>query len=311
MFQKLFKRCYLESLKFYKHFYDDIYEYGNRDDPTKVFYFIPGISGVPGQVRFILPSLYHAYGAEIYVRCCHHPAFSATVPIWDKYTTANVDDKHHLIIKDLSELLSSYGEVVIIVSSSGFYNFVSAWQAMNDASAAKRLKLLWGACAPDHFEESRWEGLFFRLNGFVTNGHRWFAYPNHNLFRFINPEMTTSVTWSYEALRKTFYKIDLESRFVCFNLYWDYISIGCFNEMLEHLVNGASRVIPIETHVLVATNDGFWQGRGAAEVREVISRYVVPKTMMFKNASHLWVVTPENATALLQRLEDSASGHDP
>ena len=51
MFQKLFKRRYLESLRFYKHFYDDIYEYGSRDDPTKVFYFIPGISGVPGQVR--------------------------------------------------------------------------------------------------------------------------------------------------------------------------------------------------------------------------------------------------------------------
>jgi len=165
--------------------------------------------------------------------------------------------------------------------------------------------------APDRFEESRWEGLFFGLNGFVINGHRWFAYPNHNLLRFINPEMTTSFTWSYEALRKTFYKIDLESRFVCFNLYWDYISIGCFNEILEHLVTGANRVLPIETHVLVAANDGFWQGRGEAEVREVISRYVAPKTMMLKDASHLWVATPENATALLQRLEDSPSGHDP
>ena len=81
MLQKLFRRRYLESLKFYKHFYDDIYEYGNRDDPTKVFYFVPGISGVPGQVRFILPSLYQADGAEIYVRCCRHPAFSATVQL--------------------------------------------------------------------------------------------------------------------------------------------------------------------------------------------------------------------------------------
>jgi hypothetical protein len=311
MFQELFKRRYLESLKFYKHFYDDIYEYGVRDNPTKVFYFIPGISGVPGQVRFILPSLYHAHGAEIYVRCCHHPAFSATQPIWDKYSTANVDGKKRVIIKDLRELLLSYDEVVVIVSSNGFYDFVSAWWAMNDASAAKRLKLLWGACAPDHFEASRWEDLFFHLNGFAMNGHRWFAYPNHNLIRFINPETTTSFTWKYEALRKTFYKIDIESRFVCFNLYWAYISIGCFNEMLEHLVNGANRLLPIETHVLVAANDGYWQNRGEAEVREVIGRYVAAKTVTVRNASHLWVVTPENATALLRRLEDPRSGHDP
>ena len=303
MFQELFKRRYLESLTFYKQYYDDIYEYGNRDDPTKVFYFIPGISGVPGQVRFILPSLTRGYGAEIYVRCCHHPAFSATVPVWDKYTTANVDEKRRVIVEDLGNLLARYGEVTVIVSSNGFFDFVSAWQAMNDASAAKRLKLLWGACAPDRFGESRWEGMFFYFNGLAVNGHKWFAYPNHNLIRWINPELTTNVTWRHEALPKTFYKIDLESRFVCFNLYWDYVSIGCFNEMLEHLVKDAGRRLPIETHVLVAANDGFWQGRSEAEVREVISRYVVPKTVMFKNASHLWVATPEHATALLRQLD--------
>ena len=200
--------------------------------------------------------------------------------------------------------MSRYGEVVVIVSSNGFYDFVAAWRAMNDASAAPRLTLLWGACAPDRFAELRWETLFFGLNGFTVIGHRWFAYPNHNLLRFINPEMSTSVTWRYEALRRTFYKIDLESRFVCFNLYWDYVSIGCFNAMLEHVATSAGGLLPIETHVLVAANDGFWQGRGEAEVRAVIGRHVVPKTVMLKNASHLWVATPEHATALLQRLED-------
>jgi hypothetical protein len=76
-------------------------------------------------------------------------------------------------------------------------------------------------------------------------------------------------------------------------------------------VSGANGQLPIETHVLVAAKDGFWQGRGEAEVREVINRYVAPKTVMFRNASHLWVATPENATALLQRLKDAPSGHDP
>ncbi|NCF82036.1 MAG: hypothetical protein GWP74_10525, partial [Proteobacteria bacterium] len=120
----------------------------------------------------------------------------------------------------------------------------------------------------------------------------------------------TSVTWSHEAVHKTYYKIDLESRFVCFNLYWDYVSISCFNEMLERSVNGTNCLLPIETNVLVAANDGFWQGRGEAEVREVINRYVAPKTVMFKNTSHLWVATPENATALLQQLENSSGEHD-
>ena len=110
---------------------------------------------------------------------------------------------------------------------------------LNDASAAARVKLLWGACAPDRFAETPWEGVFFRLNGFVHGGHRWFAYPNHNLLRFLNPETATSYSWRHERQRKTFYKVDLESRFVCLNLYWDYISIGCFNAMIEHLTRGA------------------------------------------------------------------------
>lgn len=305
MLQEFFKQRYLESLRFYKHFYDDINEYGNRDNPSKVFYFIPGISGVPGQVRFIFPSLYRAYGSEIYVRCCHHPAFSAARPIWEKYKTENLDQKRDVIVADLSALLSRYGEVVVIASSNGFYDFAYAWRAMNHASAAAHVKLLWGACAPDRFAETPWEGVFFRLNGFVHGGHRWFAYPNHNLLRFVNPETATSYSWRHERQCKTFYKIDLESRFVCFNLFWDYISIDCFNAMIEHLVRGADGPLDLEAHVLVAANDGFWQRRGEAEVRAVIGRHLTPKSVVFKKSSHLWVVVPENATELLQRIENS------
>jgi hypothetical protein len=311
MFQDVFKQRYLDSLDFYQQYYDDIFEYGVRDDPAKVFYFIPGINGVPGQVRFALPGMFRAYGERIHVRCCYHPGFSATVPVWNKYTPQNIAAKSQVIVDDLTELLTAYGEVVVIVSSSGFYDFVFAWDAMNDPSAAKRLKLLWVACAPDRFEETRWENLFFRINGHVVNGHRWFAYPNHNLLGFINPETTSSFRWKHHPLRKIFYKIDLESRFVCFRMYWDYTSISCFNEILDHLTDDTRPLLPIETHVLVAANDGFWQGKGRAEVNAVISRYVTPTTVMFKDASHLWVATPENVTALLQCLEPMSSPPHP
>ena len=69
---------------------------------------------------------------------------------------------------------------------------------------------------------------------------------------------------------------------------------------------GPPTSLGIETHVHVAANDGFWQGLSEAEVRAVIDRYVAPATVTFRNASHLWVVTPENAMALLQRLDSPA-----
>ena len=117
--------------------------------------------------------------------------------------------------------------------------------------------------------------------------------------RFINPETTTSFKWRYGSQKKTFFKVDLESRFICFNLYWDYISVSGFNEMLAHMVRNVRGPIDVETRVLVAANDGFWQGRGRDDVMAAIERYVSPTTVTFKNASHLWVVAPENLTELL------------
>ena len=299
MLREHFRKRYIESLGFYKHFYDDINEYGNPAGARKVFYFIPGISGAPGQIRFAFPSLTRRYGADIYVRCCHLPEFSATRPIWEKYTHPNIDRKRDVIARDLADLLALHGEVTVMASSNGFYDFVHAWGEMNDPAAARRLKLLWAACAPDRFEEGAWEPALFALNGLVHNGHRWIAYPNHNLLRFINPETTTSFKWRHESQSKTFFKVDLESRFICFNLYWDYISVSCFNEMLAHMVRNVRRPIDVETRVLVAANDGFWQGRGRDDVMAAVGRYVSPTTVTFKNASHLWVVAPENLTELL------------
>ncbi len=51
--------------------------------------------------------------------------------------------------------------------------------------------------------------------------------------------------------------------------------------------------------MLVAANDGVWRGRGRDDVMAAIERYVSPTTVTFKNASHLWVVAPENLTELL------------
>ena len=133
--RKLFKRRYFESLEFYKHFYDDISEYGNKENPSKVFYFVPGINGVPGQIRFVLPSLYRRYGRDIYIRCCFLPEFSATKPIWEKYTIENMDRKRATIVADISALLSAYGDVTVVASSSGFYDFVHAYDALSDAAA--------------------------------------------------------------------------------------------------------------------------------------------------------------------------------
>lgn len=294
----ILRKRYIESLGFYRHFYDDIHEYGNRETARKVFYFIPGIGGVPGQIRFIFPSIFNLYGANIYIRCCHLPEFSATRPIWEKYTVANVDRKRDVIVDDLSALLSAHDEVTVIASSNGFYDFIHAYDELNDARAGKRLTLLWGACAPDRFEQPVWEPLFYRMNGFVHNGHRWMAFPNHNLLKFVNPETTTTFKWRYGLQKKTFFKADLESRFVCFNLYWDYVSVGCFNEMLGHTLRNFRKPIDIETRVLIAANDGYWQGRSEDGIRTFIDRYVANKTLIFKNTSHLWVVAPENVTEL-------------
>ncbi|MFP6744024.1 MAG: hypothetical protein VCB77_02395 [Alphaproteobacteria bacterium] len=303
MFTQHFRRRYEESLSFYKYFYDDIRAYGSPDSPSRVFYFIPGFSGVAGQVRFVFPNLQALYGNDFFLTCCHLDEFSAATPIWEKYTTANLDKRRAVIVADIKRLLERYGEVVILVSSSGFYDFLYAFDDLAGAAAEGRLKLLWGACAPDHFNDTIWEPLFYRLNGFDHGGHRWFAYPNHNLLKAINPEAGTSLRWSFGRQAKTIHKIDLESRFVVANLYWDYISVGCFNAMLGHMLRHRPGPIDIEAHVLVGGNDGYWQDLTEDQVRAVIGTYLTNTSFTFRPASHLWVMTPDHVAGLFDRLE--------
>ena len=102
--------------------------------------------------------------------------------------------------------------------------------------------------------------------------------------------------------------MDLESRFVCFNLYWDYLSVDCINEMMDHALRNVRGPMDIEAHVLVGTNDGYWQGRSSNEIAAAIGKYVSPRSITLKNTSHLWVVVPENVSELLDRLEDASTG---
>ncbi|NIR30110.1 MAG: hypothetical protein GWN84_12505 [Gammaproteobacteria bacterium] len=301
MLTALFRKRYLESLRAYRHFYDDIHEYGSPKRAANVFYFIPGINGTPGQIRFVLPSLQRIFGQALYVRCCHLPEFSATRPIWEKYTLANVDAKRDVIVSDLLELLETHGPVTVIVSSNGFYDFLYAYQTLKHRYGEPPLRVLWGACAPDRFDETVWESVFFPVNGFASNGHRWFAVPNHNWLRVVNPETTITHKWRYRDQRKIFFKTDLESRFRCLGLHWDYVSVSCFNEVLAYVLRDVRDPLQLETHALVASKDGYWQGRARDEIQACLRRYAPTIQVTFKPASHLWVVTPENVSEVLGR----------
>ena len=132
MLAELFKREYLASLGCFALFYDDFAEYGDRDAPL-AFYFVPGIDGVPGQVRFALPMLLRTVGPHIYVRSLHLEEFSAKRPIWEKFTPANVDKKRERIVADLDRLAGRHEKLFVMCSSSGFYDFLSAYGELSAA----------------------------------------------------------------------------------------------------------------------------------------------------------------------------------
>ena len=50
------RKRYIESLGFYKHFYDDIYEYGSQKSARKVFYFVPGSAVSRGRSDSYFPA---------------------------------------------------------------------------------------------------------------------------------------------------------------------------------------------------------------------------------------------------------------
>ena len=295
-----FLQRYCDALSNYRHFYDDLDEYGNPDTCNEVFYFIPGMSGTPGQLRFGLPSIVRKFGTRIYVKCLHLDEFSSQRPTWTKYTAENLQKRRRQIVRDLTELSARFRRIRIIASSTGFYDFLGSYQQLEGIENS--LILYWLSCAPDQVSRSIWESYFYRLNGFTHDGMKWYAYPNHQLLKFFNPECGTKTSWKHRRQQKIFYKNDLESRFSCLGMIWDYVSTECFNFILQNnleVFREKGRIVELETHVLAATKDGFWDDSSPEIILATMDKYLARRRIIFKETSHLWVVTPDNLYELL------------
>ena len=298
MLKRIYTRSYINSLKYdHRHFYDDLDEYGNQDSDT-AFYFIPGINGTAGQIRFAIPNLIGKFGKDIFIKSCFLEEFSSKALIWDKYKLSNVLKKREKIVFDLNKMAQKNRRLYIVASSSGFYDFLYAYGSLSEKVRDKS-ELLWVAVAPPEFRKGVFTELFYRINGFRVDGYRWFAYPNSNLLRIINPETSTHHIWKQGKVKKRFYKTDLESRFKCFGIYWAYTSIDCFNYLLRVMIDNSSYPIDMKSYVMVATRDGYWQGKSTAEINRVLDGFISNREMLFRPTSHLWLVSPDNMSDLL------------
>lgn len=299
-FANIFLEQYHRSLFYYKHFYDDVSNYGNEQECREVFYFIPGFNGAPGQVRFGIPGIVKTFGPHIYIRCLYVQEFSVRYPYWLKYTEKNLKKRRDQIVKDLFDLARTGKKIRVFTSSTAFYEFLAIYPEIIEIK--DRIVLYWGSCAPDSVTPSRWEGLFDRLNGFSYNGMRWYAYPNHHFLKKFNPECNDRFRWSYKGQKNTFYLNDIESRFFVAGFLWDLISIDCFNFFIKNnleIFQKKGQRIDMEVHVLAATNDGFWDDSSVENINRTVDRYVKNKQIIFEKRSHLWLVTPENIARLL------------
>jgi len=303
LFAHRFKTRYLRSLEDYKFYYDDLEEIGCEDRADHVFYFVPGINGTPGQMRFMLPSLTRVFGPRVFLKALHLREFSARRPTWEKYTAANLDCKLQRLREDLTGLLARHARVAVLCSSSGFYDFAAAASGLPRDLLADRVQLVWGACAPDHFQPTGWERVFYPLNGFTHDSHRWFAYPTHNAFTLMSPETSTSLRWRDGHQQREFYKTDLESRFRCGGLDWAYVSVSQIGSAVAHVLRQIHRPWEFPTEALVAANDGYWQGRPQAAVEQAVRAHVPRSHIVFKPDSHLWVVNPTNLTEVFERVK--------
>jgi hypothetical protein len=302
MLTPLFQAAYRRSLNHFKLFYDDFCLYGNPS-ARHVFYFIPGIDGTCGQIRFCLPSIFRVFGPDIYIKCLLLDEYSASRPIWEKITIPNAIKRKERIAADLNQLAEKYDKITIVCSSNGFYDLLFAYEALN-VSIKQTVKLLWVAVAPDRFEPTRWETVFYRINGHSHEGYKWWAVPEHNLFTWINPEIGKTEVWKRQGLRKVFNKSDIESRFRCFGFQWAYNSVDACNAVLEYICRNASRPLPIPSYVLVATNDGYWQGKPVAAINTLLDTYLSNKRVLYKPMSHIWVVVPDNTEELMTLLKN-------
>lgn len=297
-----FRDHYQESLNDYKSFYDDVNEYGNPRTAGRAFYFIPGFNGVPGQVRFAIPSITRHCGTDFYIRCLHLPEFSAHKPTWEKFTAENLDAKHRRIVQDLEELIRQHEHVDVIVNSSGLYDFLAAARDLPQ-QVSDRLCLAWIACAPVSSERSPWETPLYHLNGFDHLSDRWFAYPNHDWIRFLNRECSANKRWRHGRQKKTFFKYDLESRFYFGGVLWAYVSITRYNRVIRYNLEKARFPVDVPAAVLVAEKDGYWYGKSNELIQSVIDRYLNHSTTLYRDTTHLWVTVPENLTAALEQLD--------
>lgn len=302
MYAKKFVDAYRNELNNeYRHFYDDIDEYGNKDSDLAI-YFVEGINGVAGQIRFAMPSIFKRFGRDFYAKCFYLKEFSSTEELWNKYTLENLEKKRDQIITDLNKLAAEHKKIIIVCSSNGFYDFLYAYQEL-PKSTIEKSNLVWVSVAPDHFLPSKWGDRFYKLNGFKKNGHRWFAFPNANFIKFMNPEISYTHKWEYHGRKKTFFKHDLELRFKCLGLNWAYASIDCFNSLLDKIKANVKKKIEMPSYILVATKDGYWQGKPKSEIKAQIDKYIVNKKVIYKKTSHLWVLMPDNVTELLNLIE--------
>jgi hypothetical protein len=306
-FARKFRDRYLESLHDYRFFYDDVTTVGDPATAEHVFYFVPGINGTPGQMRFVLPSLTRVFGSRIYFQALHLPEFSAQRPTWEKYTIVNVERKLDQLRADLAALLARHEHVTVIASSNGFYDFAAASAALAPETLRDRVHLIWGACAPDHFEPTPWEKVFFPLTGFEHDGYRWFAYPNQNALKIFNPETSNSHLWRDGSQHRRFRKTDLESRFNFLGLEWDYISPGQLAAAAAHVVRQIPGPLACPSHSLVAANDGYWAGKSHEFIERTIRKYLPETHVAFRPASHLWVVTPSYVTELFRDVKRGAT----
>ncbi|MBP7708548.1 hypothetical protein KA107_02590 [Candidatus Pacearchaeota archaeon] len=299
MFTKHFLKAYHKSLKTeYRMFYDDFAEYGNSKADHAI-YFIEGIGGTPGQIRFAMSSIVKVFGTDIYIKCLNLPEFSAQRTIFEKYNSKNVDKKRNKIIKDLNDLGKKHKKITIFASSNGFYDLVYAYPKISKQTL-KKAKLVWCSIAPDHFEPTNWEKFFFGLNGLIIDGHKWFAVPNSNKLKLINPEMELNHVWQHNDGTRVFSKDDLEFRFRCFGFNWDYSSVTCFNSLLERVTKNAKLPLDIPAYILLATNDGYWQGKPTSEMYALLDKYLSNKKVIAKDASHLWLLMPDAVQEILE-----------
>jgi len=301
LFTTHFLKKFHNSLFFYKHFYDNLNEFGNAKTCDHALYFIPGFNGTPGQIKFGMPSIIKKFGSNIYVKSLYLEELSCKHPYWIKFTKKHLEKRRLTIIKDLKELTKQHKKVRVVVSSSGFYDFLAAYS--NLKSVKDKLVLYWISCAPDAVTPSPWEKVFYPINGFTYNGMRWFAYPNLQWLKFLNPECGTKIVWKHNGQKNIFHKNDLESRFYCFGFLWDYASIDLFNFILKtnlDLFFQSPELIDMETHILAATKDGFWDDSSQENIEKTLDKYILTKRIIYKDTSHLWVVTPEHLSELFK-----------